>query len=300
MAPLRQPVASLVPDADRAVRCAGIVAALISAVLVALLMEVSSRALVNAGAGALLHPSRVVGHPQLPEGCVDTSFDGAGVVLRGWRCTTDRSRRGTLIYLHGVADSRAGGGGIVDHFRALGFDVVAYDSRAHGASQGEACTYGFFEKQDLHHVVDTIASGPLVLLGNSLGAAVALQEAAIDARVTTVVAAETFSDLRTVAAERAPFYFSRGTIDRAFLVAQRDGHFTADEASPLRAAPDIKASVLLIHGDADTDTPPAHSKRVFAALLGKKRLLLVPGAHHNESLRRAWDDVERWIDETVR
>ena len=74
--------------------------------------------------------------------------------------------------------------------------MVASDSRARGDSQGEACTYGFFEKQDLHRVMNTVGSGPVVLIGTSLGAAVALQEAAeSNPRVSAVVAAETFSNL---------------------------------------------------------------------------------------------------------
>ena len=60
-----------------------------------------------------------------------------------------------------------------------------------------ACTYGFFEKQELRLVLDTIEQGPVVLMGTSLGAAVALQEAGEDDRVGVVVAAETFADLRT-------------------------------------------------------------------------------------------------------
>jgi hypothetical protein len=54
------------------------------------------------------------------------------------------------------------------------------------------------------------------------------------------------------------------------------------------------------HGSADSDTPPEHSQRVLAALAGPKRLILVSGARHNESLRgEVWTEVERWIDQTV-
>ena len=162
------------------------------------------------------------------------------------------------------------------------------------------CTYGFFEKHDLHRVLDTAGPGPIVLVGTSLGAAVALQEAAGDARVTAVVAAETFSDLRTVATERAPFFFTSGVITRAFELAEREGRFQVDAVSPVMAAAAIKCPVLLIHGAADADTPPAHSERVLAALAGPKRLILVPGAGHNESLRGAvWDEIERWIDSAL-
>ena len=222
---------------------------------------------------------------------------GEGVTLKGWQSRASTARRGTLVYLHGIADNRTSGAGIVERFGRRGLDVVAYDSRAHGESEGEVCTYGFFEKQDLHRVLDMVGPGPIVLVGTSLGAAVVLQEAAQDKRVTAVVAAETFSDLRTVATERAPFFFSRGVIARAFLLAEQEGRFRIDAVSPVLAAAEITRSVLLIHGAADTDTPPDHSRRVLAALAGPKRFILVPGARHNEALRGdVWGEVERWLE----
>ena len=127
-----------------------------------------------------------------------------------------------------------------------------------------------------------------------------MQEAAADSRVSAVVAAETFSDLRTVAAERAPSFFTRGIIDRAFVLAEQQARFRVDDVSPVQAAFRITAPVLLVHGAADVETPPAHSQRVLAALGGPKRLILVPGAGHNGSLRsEVWGDIERWVDEAV-
>lgn len=271
----------------------------VSAVALLLVVVGSGCSLASVGAGALLHPAKASSAPSVPEGCVDRTFDGAGVRLRGWYCPALGPRRAILVYLHGVADSRASARSLPARFTARGYDVVAYDSRANGQSEGEACTYGFYEKQDLVHVLDALPAAPVALLGTSLGAAVALQHAAIDRRVRVVVAAETFSDLRTVATERAPFVFTKGTINRAITLAERDGHFTMDDVSPVRAAVDIQVPVLLVHGAADTDTPPAHSQRVFAALAGRKRLMLVPGARHNESMRGAWDEAERWIDEAM-
>ena len=40
-----------------------------------------------------------------------------------------------------------------------------------------------------------------------------------------MVAAETFSDLRTVVTERAPFVFTPGTIDKAIRLAEQQGRF---------------------------------------------------------------------------
>ena len=253
-----------------------------------------------AGAGGLLHPTRrhVIAAP--PPTCQDSKFAGEGLELKGWRCVAIAPRRGTLVYLHGIADNRTSAAGVIARFGKRGFDVVAYDSRAHGESDGNTCTYGFLEKHDLHRVLDTVGPGPIVLFGTSLGAAVALQEAPLDGRVTAVIAAETFADLRTVATERAPFFFTPGIIGRAFQIAEQQGGFEVDAVSPAAAAASIKVPVLLVHGAQDSDTPPDHSRRVLAALPGPKRLILVPGARHNESLTgEVWDEIERWLEDVL-
>ena len=249
------------------------------------------------GAGGLLHPARHHLTAATPRACRDAEFAGAGVTLRGWRCTAAAPGRATIVYLHGIADNRASAAGAIARFVPRGYDVIAYDGRAHGESSGDACTYGFFEKDDLHRVIDTIQPGPVILVGTSLGAAIALQEAADDPRVAAIVAAETFSDLRTVGTERAPRFFTQRTIDHAFEIAESQARFQVDAVSPQRAAERIRVPVLLIHGAEDTDTPPAHSQRVFDALKGPKQLILVPGAHHNQSLSGpVWDEIERWIE----
>src|SRR3954470_5550666 len=177
------------------------------------------------GAGGLLHPGRRAVTQAAPAGCRERDFAGAGVTLRGWDCEPAVPRRGTIVYLHGSADNRQSAAGVVSRFLPRGFRVIAYDGRAHGNSDGAFCTYGYYEKDDLHRVIDTLPAGPVVLIGTSLGAAVALQEAAGDPRVTAIVAAETFSDLRTVATERAPWFFTRRVIDKAFAIAETQARF---------------------------------------------------------------------------
>ena len=100
--------------------------------------------------------------------------------------------------------------------------------------------------------------------------------------VVAVVAAETFSDLRTIATERAPFVFTAGVIRRAFELAEQEAQFDVDAVSVVVAASRINAPVILIHGEADTETRSDHSRRVFDALRAQKRLILVPGAGHKD------------------
>jgi uncharacterized protein len=270
-------------------------ALVIGSVIVWLVIAAARAQLPAMGAGGLLHPGRRGEVVTPPSACAPAAFSGLGVNLAGWRCRAATERRGTIIYLHGIADNRSSAVGLIDRFTPMGFDVVAYDGRAHGESDGAACTYGFFEKQDLQLVIDGV-EGPVVLVGTSLGAAVALHQAGRDARVSAVVAAESFSDLRTVATERAPFFFTAWAIERAFSLAEQEGHFRIDDVSPVSAASSIKVPVLLIHGAQDEETPPSHAQRIFAALAGPKKLVLVPGAGHNESLQGdIWNEIERWL-----
>lgn len=252
------------------------------------------------GANALLRPLRLGASLAPPAGCLEREWNGADVVLRGWQCAAVGQRRGTLVYLHGVADTRASGLGLIERFVPRGFDVVAYDSRAHGESEGDACTYGFYEKQDLRRVLDTLPSGPIVLFGASLGGAVALQAAEDAPRVSAIVAIEPFADLETIVRERAPFFLTEGMFQRALRIAEQKGRFEVRAVSPERAAAGITAPVLLVHGANDVETRPEHSQRVFEALGGGKRLIVVPGAGHNATLRPAvWDEATRWIDAVV-
>jgi pimeloyl-ACP methyl ester carboxylesterase len=235
-----------------------------------------------------------------PQSCNDVSFSSGDVALKGWHCAAIGPRRGVIVYLHGIADNRASGSGIIDRFVPRGFDVVVYDSRAHGESGGEACTYGVLEKVDLSRVLDQLDPAPVVAIGTSLGGAVALQAAADDSRIAAVVAAETFSDLRTVVTERAPFFFSRRAVAGALERAGRDGQFDTDAASPAAAARRIRNPVFLVHGADDHETSPDHSRRIFTALTGPKRLVIVPGATHNTSLHgNIWLEIEAWINNAL-
>ncbi len=250
------------------------------------------------GAGALLHPQRRTQYAAMPAECVARGFDGAGVALRGWYCEADRERRGTLVYLHGVADNRSSAAGLVQRFTRRGIAVAAYDSRAHGESDGEACTYGYFEKEDLRQVIAALEDGPVVLVGTSLGGAVALQAAVDQPRVAGVVAAEVFSDLKTVIRERVPRFVPHWALRRALRSAEKRARFAVSEVSPREAAGALTIPVLLVHGAEDRHTPPEHSRRIRAALSGTAELILVEGAAHNETLGKpaVWARIDAWID----
>lgn len=253
-------------------------------------------------AGGMLHPwrrsvDRALLHARAPD---SVTFAGDGVKLYGWRMQPRGPRRATVVYLHGVADNRVSGISAGERLAARGFEVIAYDGRASGESGGPACTYGYYEKRDLHRVIEVLPSGPLFLFGNSLGAAIALQAAAENRRVTAVISVESFSDLRTIAMDRVGWILPSSFVNRAFARAEAEGHFDIDAVSPVRAAARITVPVLVIHGTSDWKTRPEHSRRIYDALAGPRTLLLVEGVGHDHSLTPAtWRSIENWMDKVL-
>lgn len=252
------------------------------------------------GAAAILHPARrpIGAPPALAKR--DVVVASGGVTLRGWLFPASGTSRGiTVVYLHGSGDNRDSGNWIAERLVPEGYDVLAYDGRAHGESTGDACTYGALEKKDLGRVLEQLGIRRAVLVGASLGAAVALQGAPDDSRVIGVVAASTFSDLETIARDRAPPTMREAQIREAFELAGRLAGFSVSDASPLRAASRITVPVLIVHGADDRETSPEHSRRVYAALSAPKALRIVERAGHNGVLSMIWPEVRRWIDDAA-
>src|SRR5580692_2674459 len=123
-----------------------------------------------------------------------------GALLHGWKVRSLHPNGAWVLLFHGVADNRVG---VVDHSEFLlraGYNVTLMDARAHGASEGPMATYGWLERGDTRAVVDTLeaAEHPLHLfaLGESMGAGIALQSAAVEPRIEAVVAEASFASLR--------------------------------------------------------------------------------------------------------
>jgi uncharacterized protein len=129
---------------------------------------------------------------------------------------------------------------------------------------------------------------------------VALQAAAVDPRVRGVIAQSAFADLREIVEERARGFgilFRRSDVAEAICLAERKAAFRADEVSPRILASRIRVPVLLLHGEQDRETSVGHSRRIYDALAGPRRLLTLPGAGHNDVLGRpeTWREVEAWL-----
>lgn len=219
-----------------------------------------------------------------------------GVTLRGWFAPAKQSTGNCVLILHGIGDSRAGSAGFAPLFLQNGYAVLLPDSRAHGASGGQFVTYGFLEKYDaLAWVRWARAEGceKMYALGESLGAAVLIQAAALGSDFRAIVAECAYSDLRSIAAYR--MYQITGLpeilgepvlVETSVIYARLRYGLLLSDVSPLASIRTARTPILLIHGLNDTQTPYWHSQVLHAAN-SNNALWLVPAAGHTEAYSTA-------------
>jgi alpha-beta hydrolase superfamily lysophospholipase len=97
--------------------------------------------------------------------------DGLALARRDW---PSADARGTIVIVHGLGEHIGRHSHVAARLNKSGWSVVGYDQRGHGASPGERGRIAADDDllADLGAVVDAVraeTSGPLVLLGHSLG-----------------------------------------------------------------------------------------------------------------------------------
>ena len=156
-----------------------------------------------------------------------------------------------------------------------GCDVVLYDHRSIGRSEGTYGSFGVYEREDVLSAVAWLEeragleTSQIGLVGESYGAAAVLQAAPNEPGLAFVVADSSYQDLYTAIAERAIRDFGDGItvlLVPSLTMAGMRNDFDYREASPLLAAPNIEVPVMLVRSQADEDTSSDQSQNIFDAL----------------------------------
>jgi uncharacterized protein len=199
--------------------------------------------------------------------------------------------KGVVFFLHGNGGNLAGWFSNADFYRRANFDLVMPDYRGFGKSSGQI-TSARQLREDVRKVWNAFApqyqGRRLVLYGRSLGTALAAELAAqLSAeghRPDLTVLVSPYASIRELTAEFYPWVPS-------LLV-----RYPLDTA---RYLPEIAGPVLLVHGERDTLIGIHHARKLHK-VLPAARLLIVPGAGHNDihespvyrdALRKALDGL---------
>jgi len=186
---------------------------------------------------------------------------GSVLLLHGWQSSYRQ------MFFHSLA--------LADH----GWDVYLADLRGHGQSGGDYVGFGVLEKADIGQLIQVIRrdpefTGPLAVVGASLGGAVALMAAANEPAIDAVAAIAPFADfkqmlpggVRTMSPGYMRPWLGEKKLEKALAIAERTANVDLDRAAPILTAGEVTQPVLLIHGRPDRFVPLAHSERLQAAL----------------------------------
>ena len=231
-----------------------------------------------------------------PPGASDVWLTTAdGLRLHGWffENRTDPDSP-TIIFFHGNGGNISNVGWLGQRFHERGFNILLFDYRGYGASEGDAedetslyldgnAAIGFVLNEK------SVSPRQLILYGQSLGTTV-VAEIASSGEVAAVIMESGLSSASSIAGHSLPW------LPGAFHFL---GKNRFESARKLSKSP---SPVLITHGDPDPVLPTSEAHLLFAAANEPKKLLIVPGAGHNVfgSAGDAYlDEVVKFIREAM-
>lgn len=205
---------------------------------------------------------------------LDVTIANGEVTLAGWYFANELDGACGVVLLHGYTSTRYGTLNYAPLFWQRGCDLLLYDARGHGESNGRYHTYGYYEKEDARAAALWLAAQtglPLAkigLLGISYGAATCLQAAPLLPEIAFIIADSPYQDLETIIRHQAVQQYGPAVqimIPGAWLVAELRADFAVADVSPRHSIAQAQMPILLIHSLQDTYTPPASSKAIYAS-----------------------------------
>lgn len=229
---------------------------------------------------------------------VSFSPRGEDFNLEGWFLKPKKKAIYTLIFVHGIATNRISNKhtlNIAYNFLEKNFNVLMFDLRTQGNSEGNFASASYFEKFDVLGAFDfltnekKIPSEDIGLLGFSMGGATALLASSIEPNISALAIDSPFSDARKLIAQETakatgvPYFFAKLFVPMVRLLAEEFYNIDIDEMVPEEAVKKINFPIYLIHGDADTRLSHTNSRRIHKNAHKESELFIVPNGGHTES-----------------
>jgi pimeloyl-ACP methyl ester carboxylesterase len=233
--------------------------------------------------------------PRVTPAKFDLPFDEIRIPMAGdaylaaWWIPSKRADAPTLVLLHGWGRNRARMMPHIQKLHPLGYNLLVFDARNHGASSDlPRPNVGTFT-EDLLAAVDFAArnaenpAAGIGVFGLSIGGGAAVSAAGQDARIRCAVTVGAIS--HPVAVMRYGFE-RKGIPDfiGSLLLGYMRLRYRLDfeKIAPLTHIPRAEGKILLIHGDQDDVVPLKQAQDLAAAGDPQKvQLWVVPGKGHS-------------------
>jgi hypothetical protein len=192
-----------------------------------------------------------------------------GLMLTSWWAPAVRPDGRVIVYFHGNAGHHGGRANRVRDYLAAGYGVLLVGYRGYGGNPGAHSEAGFYAdaRANLAFLAaQHVRSGQIVLFGESLGTAVAIQMATESPALALVLEAPLASILHSARA-RYPLL--------AFDLLVRD------KFNSLAKIRRVKIPKLIVHGELDRTTAVKFGRMLFSAANEPKHGVFLPEADHN-------------------
>ena len=210
-----------------------------------------------------------------------------GLSLAAWY-VPHRDARGTVLFCHGNAGNMADRIGSLKSFHDLGYNVLIFDYRGYGRSEGRPSENGTYRDAEAawRYLVETRnePSGHVVLFGRSLGGAVAIDLATRHTPGALVVES-TFTSLVDIGKVHYPLLPVR------LLCTYR--------YASIRKVPGVACPKLFIHGTDDELVPCRNARLLFEAAAEPKHFIETPGGHNDGGFEYNLEHTRKladWLD----
>lgn len=248
----------------------------------------------------VFHPRREVAL-RPATGSVELSIPvGEGIAL-GARYHPSTASHGCLLFFHGNGEIVADYDELAPFFTRAGAAFLAVDYRGYGRSSGMPSIASLLA--DSHAVVDFAlrwqseigCTGPLMVMGRSLGSAAALEIAASYPEAVSGLILES-------AFAHGAALLRRLGLDVARMGIERQCEEVFDQIAKIRRC---RQPTLILHGEQDIIIPLADARALFeASPAEQKRLLTIALADHNTLLLHGFtayfDGIKRLVDLVMR
>lgn len=258
-----------------------------------------------------IEPGNAGWYSGLPDGVIETSLPVASNDqvhnIHTWWWPAEKADAPAILYLHGARWNLTGHLFRIEQLREFGFSVFAIDYRGFGKSGGELPSENtvYEDAQIAWEHMARLQPDPAkrFIYGHSLGGAVAIDLAAKLRDAATadngksaaggLIVESTFTSLADIARS-----LSYPWLPLQLVLTQK--------FDSLDKIAKVDIPLLLVHGSDDRYVSPQFSEKLYQAATGEKRLLMVEGASHNNSMRlgrteyrEAFRELFGWAPEPV-
>jgi uncharacterized protein len=237
---------------------------------------------------------------------LEKNFQNGNVSLQSWYFRNPNPKSCGVVLLHGFTGTRWGALKYAPIFWKLGCHIFTYDHRKHGESTGKYGSFGYHEKYDLKKGIEffielsNLELDQIGVLGESFGAATALQYAGLQERPAFIISESSYKDLDSIVGKRARVLYGsivKPFVPLAYFFVNWRAEMNILEVSPVLAAERILVPTLIIHSASDDYTPASHSEDIYQALkVTEKQLVLTDwGSKHARSINDDYHKFEKII-----